>query len=394
MKTEKYIFCQLTELLSHKKFQRCVKKYEGDYRVRSFSSWDHFLCMLFAQLTNRESLRDIESTLRAVGVDTYHLGIRGRVSRSTLSDANEKRDWRIFAEFGNFLMEEAKQLYSDDNLVIEELSQAVYAMDSTNIELCLSLFPWAQFDQERAGIRVDALLNVHTSLPCLIDVSTRKTTELTAMDSVTICPGSIYVFDRGYFDWHRLYRFSHSLAYFVIRAKKGLKYKRQLSLSVKDKSAGIRSDQIILPHSKYARKNYPQVLRRISYVDISNNQRLVFLTNNRTLKPETIADLYRSRWKIELFFKWIKQNLRIKSFYGTSFNAVKIQIWIALSAYLILAIAKKKLNLDISLYTFSQTISVIILQKTPLFHAFSAINQKNIQIINPIPSYQLDLFDF
>ena len=350
--------------------------------------------MTFAQLTNRESLRDIESSLRSAGANLYHLGIRGKVSRSTLSDANERRDWRIFAEFGQDLMKEAQALYADDELFIEEISQAVYAMDSTNIDLCLSLFPWARFDPTRAGIRIDTLLDLNGNLPCFIQVSTRKTSELTGMDAVTIYPGSFYIFDRGYFDWERLYRFSSSLAYFVIRAKKDIKYKRQRSLEIENRESGVRSDQIILPFSPQARRNYVGALRRVTYFDLESGKRFAFFTNHLTLPPEKIAELYKSRWQIELFFKWIKQHLRIKAFYGTSFNAIKIQIWIAISTYLLLAIAKKKLNINLSLYTFSQTLSVIILQKTPLFQAFSEHNLFNSDNTDSQALNQLDLFDF
>jgi len=394
MNTGKTLFSQLISFAPKYIFNKAVAKYSDKYAARTFSYWDQFLCMAFAQVTHRESLRDIESSLRSAGTKLFLLGIRGKVSKSTLSDANEKRDWRIFAEFGQALMKEAQALYADDELFIEEISQAVYAMDSTNIDLCLSLFPWARFDPTRAGIRIDTLLDLNGNLPCFIQVSTRKTSELTGMDAVTIYPGSFYIFDRGYFDWERLYRFSSSLAYFVIRAKKDIKYKRQRSLEIENKDSGVRSDQIILPFSPRARRHYVGALRRVTYFDSESGNRFAFFTNHLTLPPEKIAELYKSRWQIELFFKWIKQHLRIKAFYGTSFNAIKIQIWVAISTYLLFAIAKKRLGINVSLYTFSQTLSVAAFEKTPLIVAFQHINCHSQDENTGSHSNQLNLFGF
>lgn len=373
MNTGKTLFNQLMSFASQYQFKKCISKYADGHEPRSFSYWDQFLTMAFAQVTHRESLRDIEASLRATDTSQYHLGIRGRVSRSTLADANEKRDWRIFAEFGKILMQEAQRVYEKDRSFQLELEQAVYAMDSTNIELCLSLFPWASFSQgvqDRAGIRIDTVLNLRGNLPCFIDVATRKSSELTAIDQLSIVPGSIYIFDRGYFDWSRLNRFAQAQAFFVLRAKKDIKYKRQYSSPVQNRSTGVKSDQVILPYSPRARRDYPGALRRVTFYDITSDVRFAFLTNNFLLPPEIVAALYKQRWQIELFFKWLKQHLQIKAFYGTSFNAIKIQIWVAVSTFLLFAIAKRQLNLPGNLYTFSQTFSVAALLKMPISSAF------------------------
>lgn len=394
MNTGKTLFSQLIDFASKYEFQKAVALYGDNYQARKFSAWDHFLVMAFAQVAQRESLRDIEATLRAAGSKCYHLGIRGRVSRSTLSDANEQRDWRIFEEFGKSLIMQAQSTYAGVKEFEDTMIQALYAMDSTNIDLCLSLFPWARYCAELAAVRIDTVLDLNGNFPCFIQVSTRKTSELTAMDLITIYPGSFYIFDRGFFDWARLYRFSSASAFFILRAKADIKYKRQKSQLIANKNSGVRSDQIILPYSLRARVNYPAPLRRVTFIDESSGRRFAFLTNNFTLPPETIAALYKSRWQIELFFKWIKQHLRIKAFYGTSFNAIKIQIWVAISIYLLLAIAKKRLNLKLSLYTFAQILSVSPFEKTVDFTALDAIYSHSSVIQEQNSSIQLDLFGF
>ena len=392
MNTGSTLFTQLLSFATQYDFNQCVAKYQGSYDARKFSYWDQFLCMSFAQLTRRESLRDIETCLRGSGVSLYHLGIRGGISRNTLAKANENRDYRIYAEYGQILMREAQQYYAGEELEVD-LKQAVFALDSTNIDLCLSLFPWAQFDEIRAGLRVSSLLNLRGNIPCFMHITTMKESELQGMDALQLETGAIYVFDRGYFDWKRLNEFSKNSAHFVTRAKADLKYRRLSSLPVK-KETGVRSDQLITPFSDKAQDNFPGVLRRITFFDSTTEQRFVFLTNNLVLPPETIAALYKSRWQIELFFKWIKQHLRIKTFLGRSPNAVKIQIWIAISTYLLIAIAKKKLQLPHSFYTISQILSVCAFQKIPIKEALSHNTlQKNRQS-DEKSSNQLHLWGF
>lgn len=334
------IFSQLIKLLPQRDFRRCVKRYNGDKNIRSFSCWDQFLCMAFAQLTYRESLRDIEACLRAVNVKQYHLGIRGKVSRNTLAYANENRDWRIYADFGQVVIQRAKQLLVDDDLGIE-LKNAVYALDSTVIEVCLSLFPWAFWAQResKGGVKAHTLLDLKRNIPVFIDITERKVGDLNALDKIPIESEAFYIMDRAYLDFTRLYLLHKAGAFFITRVKRNTALVRLYSHIV-DKSTGVKSDQTVR-RKKESRGNYSEYLRRISFQDRETGQRFIFLTNNFELPANTIADLYKSRWQIELFFKWIKNNLRIKKFYGNSPNAVKTQIWIAASIYILVAMAKK-----------------------------------------------------
>jgi hypothetical protein len=363
------IFVQLMDLAPRYEFNKCVSRWVGKYQAKKFSFWDQFLCMSFAQLTHRESLRDIETCLRATSSKLYHIGIRSKVSRSTLAEANNQRDWRIFADFALIMISEARKLYAGDEFGLE-LENSVYALDSTVIDLCLTLFPWAQYNERSAGVRVNTLLDLRGSIPAFIHISSQKTSELVAMDLIIPEPGSIYIFDRGYFDWGRLQRFTNASAFFVTRGKKDLSFTRLYSNPV-CKANGILADQIIVPNDPDSKRRYYNKVRRIKYVDHQTHNRLVFLTNNLSLPAETIAELYRSRWNIELFFKWMKQHLRIKSFFGASENAVKTQIWIAVTTYVLVAILKKKLQLHQSLYTILQFLSVTIFQKIPILQALS-----------------------
>lgn len=390
MNTGTTLFNQLLSLCIRYDFNQCVERYHNGYESRKFSYWDQFVCMSFAQLTRRESLRDIEVCLRGAGVSLYHLGIRGGVSRNTLARANELRDYRVFAEYGRILMREAQKYYLDEELGIE-LAGAVYAFDSTNIDLCLSLFPWAQVDEVRSGLRVGSLLSLRGNIPCFMHITTEKESELQGMDALEIEPGAMYIFDRGFFDWKRLHEFSKQSACFIIRAKGDLKYRRQRSLPV-DKDTGIRSDQLITPFSERACGNFPGVLRRITFFDATSQRRFVFLTNNFALSAFSIAELYKQRWQIELFFKWIKQHLHIQAFFGRSPNAVKTQIWIAISTYLLMAIAKKKFDIPHSIYTISQILSVAAFQKIPLKRALSQTALHKTEKISEIHSNQLDLW--
>jgi hypothetical protein len=369
-------------------FRKCVDRYNGNYKVISFSCWDQYLCMAFAQLTFRESLRDIQVCLRATQSKLYHLGIRGKVSRNTLAHANQVRDWRIYADFAQILIAKARKLYAADSFGIE-LGQAVYALDSTTIDLCLALFPWAEFRKRKGAVKLHTLLDLHGNIPSVVIITTGKIHDVNILDELTIEVGAIYIMDRGYLDFARLYKIHQASAFFVTRAKNNFSRKRLYSLPV-DKSTGIQCDQIVLLKGYYAKKDYPEKLRRIRYFDSKNNKTLVFLTNNFILPAITIADLYRSRWQVELFFKWIKQHLRIKAFYGTTENAVKTQIWIAISIYVLVAIVKKNLKLDQSLYTILQVLSISLLEKMPILQALSNITYTN-QDYNI--SNQLNLFD-
>lgn len=364
------VFSQLMRLLPHRDFRRCVERYGGDGNIRTFSCKDQFLCMAFAQLTYRESLRDIEACLRAVSVKLYHLGIRGKISRTTLAYANENRDWRIFGDFGQNVIKRAQVLLSDDEFGIE-LNNAVYALDSTVVEVCLSLFPWAFWAQResKGGVKAHTLLDLKRNIPVFIDITERKVSDLKALDKIPIETDAFYVMDRAYLDFGRLFSMHKAGAYFVTRAKRNTGLTRLYSRSV-DKSAGVISDQTVR-RSDSSRGNYPEHLRRISYRDSDTEQRFIFLTNNFELPARTIADLYKSRWQIELFFKWIKQNLRIKKFYGNSKNAVRTQIWVAATVYLLVAIAKKTYSLPHSHYTILQVLSVVLLEKKPILQVFS-----------------------
>src|SRR5882762_7348023 len=351
MNAGKSIFSQLMDFLPSPEFRQCVERYRGDYKLKSFSCWDQFLCMAFAQLTYRESLRDIEACLRAHQNKLYHLGIRGRVSRNTLANANAVRDWRIYSDFAHLLISQARELYRNDDFSLA-LQQTVYALDATTIDLCLSLFPWARFRKRKGAVKLHTLLDLRGNIPSIIVITHGKVHDVNILDQLVFEPGATYVMDRGYLDFKRLYKITLASAFFVTRARSNFVFKRLYSLPV-DKSTGVLSDQIITLSSFYPSKGYPDKLRRIRFHDVKNNKRLVFLTNNFSLSSPVIAELYRCRWQVELFFKWIKQHLRIKAFYGTTENALKTQIWIAISVYVLVAIVKKRLNLDGTLYRFS-----------------------------------------
>ena len=387
MNLGKTIFAQLIKFLPIYEFRQCIQRYQGTYKVQTFSCWDQFLCMAFAQLTYRESLRDIEVCLRARQEKLYHMGIRSSISRSTLAYTNENRDWRIYADFAQVLIQEARSLYLHDSFGVE-LEQAAYALDSTLIDLCLSLFPWAQFRKRKGAVKLHTLLDLRGNSPTLIIITHGKIHDVNILDELPLEAGAIYILDRGYLDFGRLYMIHRSLAFFITRAKSNFDFQRLYSQPV-DKTTGVQADQIITLHGFYAQKDYPEKLRRIRYVDMQNNKRFVFLTNNFTLPALTIAELYHCRWQIELFFKWIKQHLRIKAFYGTSENAVKTQIWIAISVYVLVAIVKKRLKIDHSLYTILQILSVSLFEKTDLYQLLA-----NFKYTLPTeePSNQLNLF--
>jgi hypothetical protein len=369
MNLGKAIFSQLIELLPQYEFQKYVERYRGNYKIQSFSCWSQFLCMAFAQLTYRESLRDIQACLRGNQQRLYHMGFRGNISRNTLAHANHIRDWRIYADFAQILITQARALYAHEDFGVE-LKQTVYAFDATIIDLCLSLFPWAHFRQRKGAIKLHTLMDLRGSIPTLIFITPAQTHEVNLLDKLPIEPGAIYIFDRGYLDFARLHKIHRAGAFFIIRAKSNFRFRRVYSQKA-DKAKGVQADQIIELHGYYARKEYPDRLRRVRYYDAEKKKRLIFLTNHFLLSAFTIAELYRCRWKIELFFKWIKQHLRIKAFYGTSENAVKTQIWIAISVYVLVAIIKKKLQLKTSLYTMLQILSVSLFEKTPLFQLLS-----------------------
>ena len=365
----KTIFSQVMDFLPKKIFRRCVDRYQGNYKVRYFSCFDQFLCMAFAQLTYRESLRDIECCLRAFQKKLYHMGIRGKVSKSTLADANENRDWRIYNDFAQVLIHHARQLYINDDFGLQ-LQETVYALDATIIDLCLSGFPWARFRKSKGAIKLHTLLDLRGSIPSFIAITHGKVHEVNILDELIPEAGAIYIMDRGYLDFERLYTLHQNLASFIVREKSNACLRRIYSLPV-DKSSGIQCDQVIAPSGFYSRKHYPEKLRRVKYFDKEQNKKLTFLTNQFTLPAITIANLYRCRWQVELFFKWIKQHLRIKAFYGTSENAVKTQIWIAISVYVLVAIMKKRLKIDLTLYTILQILSVTLFEKIPISQAFS-----------------------
>jgi hypothetical protein len=369
------VFSQIMDFLPIKKFRRCVDRYNGNYRVRSFTCFDQFLCMAFAQLTYRESLRDIECCLRAMKAKLYHMGIRGKISRSTIADANENRDWRIYCDFAQILIHQARQLYANDDFGLQ-LNETVYALDATIIDLCLSLFPWARYRKTTGAIKLHTLLDLKGNIPSFIAITKGKVHEVNILDELIPEAGAIYIMDRGYFDFQRLYSFHQYSSFFVVRAKASASLQRLYSMPV-DKSCGLRCDQIVLPAAFYAKKNYPEKLRRVVFVDKDKEIRLNLLTNQMTLPALTIAELYRCRWQVELFFKWIKQHLRIKAFYGTSENAVKTQIWIAISVYVLVAIIKKLLKLDLSLYTILQIFSITLFEKMPILQALTETDYKN-----------------
>ena len=383
------VFSQLISFLPDREFRRCVERYQGDIRLRGFSCWDQYLAMAFAQLTYRESLRDIEACLRSVQGKLYHLGFRGKVARSTLADANESHDWRIFADFAQVLIAIARPLYARDPIGVD-LEQSLYALDSTTIDLCLSLFPWAKFRRRKAAVKMHTLLDLHGNIPTFIRVTSGDVHDVNLLDEILPEAGAFYVMDRGYIDFQRLFIFALSSAFFVVRTKSNVLLQRRYSHPV-DKSTGVRSDQTVILTSFESASVYPDALRRVSYFDAETNKRLKFLTNNFALPALTIAQIYKCRWQVELFFKWIKQHLRIKAFYGTSENAVKTQIWIAVSVYVLVAIIRKRLGLEASLYQMLQILSVTLFEKTPISCALQAIDvEANFaENVN-----QLILFDF
>ena len=369
------IFSQVIDFLPQNKFRRCVNRYNGNYRVRSFTCYDQLLCMAFAQLTYRESLRDIECCLRAMQEKLYHMGIRGKVSRNTLAKANETRDWRIYSDFAQILIHEARRLYVDDDFGLE-LDETVYALDSSTIDLCLSVFPWARFRRTKGAVKLHTLLDLRGDIPTFIWITSGKVHDVNVLDHLIPEPGAIYVMDRAYLDFQRLYLLHQSSAVFVIRSKTNTGLRRIYSHKV-DKSTGVKYDQTVALTGFYSKKEYPEKLRRIKYFDAEKDRSFIFLTNQFTLPAITIAELYRYRWRVEIFFKWIKQHLRIKRFYGTSENAVKTQIWIAVSTYVLVAIMKKRLKIDLTLYTILQILSITLFEKMPIFQAFTTDNYRN-----------------
>jgi Domain of unknown function (DUF4372)/Transposase DDE domain len=369
MLNDRYVFSQLMDFLPKHEFDRCVALHGGNRRIRHFSCYDQFLCMAFAQLTYRESLRDIETCLRAVPKKLYHAGLRGAIARSTLADANEHRDWRIYADFAQVLIAHARRLYTAEGFGVE-LEQTAYALDSTTIDLCLALFPWARFRRRKGAVKLHTLLDLRGNIPCFVRITHGKTHDVTALDALPIEAGSFYVMDRGYLDFGRLRRFTLGLAFFVIRGKKNLDYSRRSYRRV-DKTTGLRSDQTIVMKGPKTSKAYPEPLRRIAYRDPETGKRFAFLTNNFQLPALTIAQIYKARWQIELFFRWIKQHLRIKSFYGTSPNAVKTQVWIAVCVYVLVAILRKELKLERSMGEILQILSISLFEKTPISEALS-----------------------
>ena len=363
------VFSQLMDHLPMHEFRRCVERYAGSYKVQSFSCWDQFLCMAFAQLTYRESLRDIVVCLHAQQPKLYHMGFRGRIARSTLSYANNTRDWHIYRDFAQVLIRIAHELYCDEPFGVE-LSNTVYAFDSTTIDLCLSLFPWATFRKRKAAVKLHTLLNLRGNIPSFISISRGNIHDVNLLDELLLEPGSIYVLDKAYVDFERLYLFTQSFAYFVTRAKTNLRFHRLYSHAV-DKTCGTRCDQTIRLSGFYSAQQYPDRLRRIKYYDADTERSFIYLTNNFLLPSLTIAQLYKCRWQIELFFKWIKQHLRIKAFYGTSDNAVRTQIWIAVTIYVLVAILKKRLNSDHGLYTILQILSISLFEKVSMDQALT-----------------------
>lgn len=369
------VFAQVMDFLPRHEFNTCVRRYRGNVRVREFSCRDQFLAMAFAQLTYRESLRDIETCLHALQPKLYHAGFHGKVSKSTLADANKRRDWRIWADFAQVLIGRARTLYAQDDFGVA-LKNAAYALDSTTIDLCLALFPWARFRRRKGAVKLHTLIDLRGSIPCFIRITHGKTADVNVLDHLPIEPGAFYMMDRGYIDFARLYRITQQLAFFVTRAKRNIDCSRRESRVV-DKSTGLRSDQTIVLQGPKTAHLYPTPLRRIAFYDEEHQRRLVFLTNNFDLPPLTIAQLYRCRWRVELFFKWIKQNLRIKAFYGTSVNAVKTQVWIAISVYVLVAILKRDLKITRSLTEILQILSVTPFEKIPIFQALSTISVPN-----------------
>jgi hypothetical protein len=382
------VFAELMSHVSPRKFRTCVDRYAGDEKVSRFSCWDQFLCMAFAQLTYRESLRDIEACLRAVQPKLYHLGLRARVARSTLADANETRDWRIYADFAQGLIQTARDLYVDEALAVD-LATTVDALDATLIDLCLSVFPWAPYTSRDAAVKLHTLLDLRGLIPSVVQITPGNCADVTFLDALPIEAGALDIMDRGYLDFARLHRFTVAAAFFLTRTKRNRRFSRQSSRPT-EPGSGIRSDHIVVPTRLESRGYYPDRLRRVHYRDPDTQTAIIFLTNNFTWPARTIAQLYKSRWQVELFFKWIKQHLRIKAFYGVSENAVKTQIWIALSVYVLVAIVKKRLALEVSLYTFLQVLSLTLFEKMPISTAVFAADS---HFDDSPPGNQLQLFD-
>jgi len=389
MNTGRCVFSQLIAQLPHKEFQKCVARYDGDRHHRSLSCWDQYLAMAFAQFTYRESLRDIEACLHSMSGKLYHMGFRSRIARSTLADANETHDWRIFADFAQYLIGVARPLHARDPIGVD-LDHSLYALDSTTIDLCLALFPWARFRQHKGAVKMHTLLDLHGNIPTFIRITDGKVHDVNILDEILPEAGAFYVMDRGYVDFQRLYGFTVSSAFFVVRTKHNVLLERRYSRPV-DLSVGLRSDHTVVLTAVESAKVYPDALRRVSYFDAETNQRLKFLTNNFALPALTITQIYKCRWQVELFFKWIKQHLRIKAFFGTSENAVKTQIWIAVSVYVLVAIVRKRLELDASLYQILQILSLTLFEKTPILQALQASDSRE-ELLDP--GNQLILFDF
>jgi IS4 transposase len=383
------IFAQLMDFLPRHEFNACVRRYRGEYRARSLSCRDQFLAMVFAQLTYRESLRDVETCLRALGSKRYHAGFRGPISRSTLADANERRDWRIYHDFAQVLISRARQLYAHEPLAVA-LEQTVYALDSTVIELCLSLFPWAHSQRQKAAIKLHTLLDLRGNIPCFIRVSTAKTADSSVLDHLLPEPGSFYIMDRGYNDFARLLRWTQAGAFFVVRCRGNITFVRGASQAV-DRDSGLRSDQLVRFRDRRTRKRYPQRIRRITFYDVEHRRRFILLTNAFQLPAALIPQLYKCRWQVELFFKWVKQHLRIKHFFGRSSNAIKTQVWIAISAYVLVAILKRELKVERSLYEILQILSITLFEKTSDFRGHL---RQTCQFSNTHFPNQLPLFDF
>lgn len=388
MYSGRIVFAQLMDFLPKHEFKKCVQRYQGNYRIRKFPCFQQYLCMAFAQLTYRESLRDIETCLRAMQPKLYHAGFRGLIARSTLAEANEKRDWRIYADFAQVLIRQARQLYAGDDFGVT-LEQTAYVFDSTTIDLCLSLFPWAHFRKRKGAIKIHTLMDLRGNIPCFIRITPGQVHDVNLLDQLVLEAGSFYILDRGYIDFKRLHTFTQHSAFFITRAKSNLDYSRRDYRPV-DKATGLRSDQTIVLLGPKTSLEYPDPLRRISYFDAENRKRLVFLTNNFILSPLTIAQLYKCRWQVELFFKWIKQHLRIKSFFGTTPNAVKTQIWIAISVYVLAAILKKELNLNRSLSEILQILSITLFEKSPIYQLLSNFHT---EVNATTCCNQLSLFD-
>ncbi|MDP8204592.1 MAG: IS4 family transposase [Candidatus Tenebribacter mawsonii] len=389
MNEGKTVFSQIMSFFPKYEFDKKVIKYKGNYKVRNFNCWDQFLCMGFAQLTYRSSLRDIEACLNAQPYKLYHMGIRGNISRTNLANANQTRDWKIYAEFAQYLISTARNLYQNDKLEELDLDGVIYALDSTTIDLCLSLFPWAKFRKRKGAIKLHTLLDIRGSIPTFIEITDGLVHDVNILDVLVPEPGSYYIMDRAYIDYKRLYRLNKGLGYFIIRAKKNLKFKRLYSNKV-DKSKGLRCDQTVKLMGYYQKKDYSETIRRVKFYDEENKKTFVFLTNNFEISAMTVALLYKNRWKIELFFKWIKQHLKIKSFYGTSANAVKTQIWVSICVYIMIAIIKKTMKIEMSLYKILQILSVSVFEKVPILQLLTEYNYRTERHSDP---NQLILFD-